>query len=123
MFFFILQIKFIMKTRVLRSAVLTALFVHTAASSVMYGQGTAPGLQGVNTALRGVDTGIRTLFPIVTNIMLVIMAIVGVIAAIQVYSKWSSGDPDVRKSATQWFGALIFAGIVLLVINAVFGTV
>ena len=114
-----------MKARVIRIALLSAGLFQVASLSAVYGQaggGTSPGLTGVSTALSGVNTGVRTLFPIVTNIMLVVMAIVGVIAAIQVYSKWSSGDPDVRKSATQWFGALIFAGIVLLVINAVFGT-
>lgn len=114
-----------MKARVIRIALLSAGMFQAASLSAVYAQaggGTSPGLTGVTTALSGVNTGVRTLFPIVTNIMLVVMAIVGVIAAIQVYSKWSSGDPDVRKSATQWFGALIFAGIVLLVINAVFGT-
>lgn len=109
-----------MKTRVIRFALSAGVLLLSSVGYVAYGQAASPGLEGVKTALTGVDTGVRGIFPVVTNIMLVIMAIVGVIAAIQVYSKWSAGDPDVRKSATQWFGALIFAGIVLLVINAVF---
>ena len=77
--------------------------------------------QAVSAALTSADTEIRKSFQPVTNIMLVIMAILGVVGAISVYSKWSNGDPDTRKAAAGWFGALIFAGLVLIVIKAVFG--
>ncbi len=75
----------------------------------------------VSSALSGADTEIRASFAPVSKIMLAVMAIVAVVGAIAVYGKWSNGDPDTRKSAASWFGALIFAGLVLLVIKAVFG--
>ena len=34
--------------------------------------------------------------------------IVGLIGAIKVYSKFSSGDPDTGKTAGSWFGACVF---------------
>lgn len=75
----------------------------------------------VSSALSAADTEVRSSFAPVSRIMMAVMAIVGVIGAINVYGKWSNGDPDTRKSAASWFGALIFAGLVLLVIKAVFG--
>lgn len=75
----------------------------------------------VSSALASADTEIRTSFAPVSKIMFAVMAIIGVVGAISVYGKWSAGDPDTRKSAAAWFGALIFAGLVLLVLKAVFG--
>ncbi|PRY27813.1 uncharacterized protein DUF4134 [Spirosoma oryzae] len=77
--------------------------------------------QTVSSALGNADTEIRSSFTPVSRIMYAVMAIIGVVGAISVYGKWSAGDPDTRKSAASWFGALIFAGLVLLVLKAVFG--
>ena len=106
-----------MKRQTLLSTLFLIGIVNTLALSVCQAQG---GIRSVNGALGDVNTGVRTLFPTVENIAAVVMAIIGVIAAIKVYSKWSGGDPDVRETAMQWFGALIFASIVLVVIESVF---
>ena len=72
-------------------------------------------------ALGSADTEVRSAIPALSRIMLAVMAIMAIVGAISVYGKWSNGDPDTRKSAASWFGALIFAGLVLLVVRAVFG--
>lgn len=104
-----------------RHTLLGALFligvINTLTLSIGQAQG---GIRSVNGALGDVNTGVRSLFPTVEKIAAVVMAIIGVIAAIKVYSKWSGGDPDVRETAMQWFGALIFASIILVVIESVF---
>lgn len=73
--------------------------------------------QGLTTAA----TEVKGAFTVVTNLMYAVCAIIGIVGAIQVYSKWSNGDPDTRKAAASWFGALIFAGLVVVTLTAVFG--
>lgn len=78
------------------------------------GGGATAGLSAAASQVRGAFTTVQTL-------MYAICAIMGVVGAINVYSKWSNGDPDTRKSAASWFGALIFAGLVVAVLQGVFG--
>lgn len=73
--------------------------------------------QGLTTAA----TQVKGAFTVVTNLMYAVCAIIGIVGAISVYSKWSNGDPDTRKAAASWFGALIFAGLVVVTLTAVFG--
>lgn len=73
--------------------------------------------QGLTTAA----TEVKGAFTVVTNLMYAVCAIIGIVGAISVYSKWSNGDPDTRKAAASWFGALIFAGLVVVTLTAVFG--
>jgi hypothetical protein len=47
-------------------------------------------------------------------------AIVGLIGAIKVYSKFSSGDPDTGKTAGSWFGACVFLIIAATVLRSFF---
>ena len=47
-------------------------------------------------------------------------AIVGLIGAIKVYSKFSSGDPDIGKTAGSWFGACVFLIVAATVLRSFF---
>lgn len=98
---------------VARSATLIAAGI--AVTTVAQAQGLST--QGLTTAA----TQIKGSFTVVTNLMYAICAIIGIVGAISVYSKWSNGDPDTRKAAASWFGALIFAGLVVVTLTAVFG--
>lgn len=78
---------------------------------------------GTATAAAGLEqanTGIRAMWPTVQKLMFTVMAIIGLVGAASVYGKWSNGDPDTRKAAASWFGALIFAGLVVVILGAVF---
>ena len=75
----------------------------------------------VNAALDNAATTVTDSFAPISKIFYAIMAVITILGAISVYSKWSGGDPDTRKAAASWFGALIFAGLVLVIIKAVFG--
>ena len=44
----------------------------------------------------------------------------GLIGAIKVYSKFSSGDPDTGKVAGSWFGACVFLIVAATVLRAFF---
>ncbi len=91
----------------------------TAAGVLLTHLAPAQGLstQGLSTA----TTEIRGAFTVVTNLMYAVCAIIGIVGGISVYSKWSNGDPDTKKAAASWFGALIFAGLVVVTLSAVFG--
>ena len=47
-------------------------------------------------------------------------AVVGLIGGVRVYSKFSSGDPDVSKTAAAWFGACIFLVVAATVLRSFF---
>ena len=55
------------------------------------------------------------------NLLYAVCAIMAIIGAFHVYSKWTSGDPDVTKAAAGWIGGLIFVGVAILIIKTVFG--
>lgn len=55
------------------------------------------------------------------KLMYAIGALVGLIGAVKVYSKWNSGDPDTSKVAAAWFGSCIFLVVVATIIKSFFG--
>ena len=56
----------------------------------------------------------------VSNLIIAIGAVVGLIGGIRVYIKWQSGDQDTQKSIMGWFGACLFLILVGVVIRAFF---
>lgn len=84
------------------------------AMSVVYGQ---DGNAGINEA----NTKVRSYFAAGTNLMYAVGAVLGLIGAVKVYSKWNSGDPDTGKVAAAWFGSCVFLVVVATVIRSFFG--
>jgi len=56
-----------------------------------------------------------------TDLMYAIGAIMGLVGAVKVYSKWNAGEPDTAKVATAWFGSCIFLVVVATVLKSFFG--
>jgi hypothetical protein len=83
-------------------------------SLVLYAQ---DGTAGINDA----NQRVRSYFAAGTNLMYAIGAIVGLIGAVKVYSKWNAGDHDTGKVAAAWFGSCVFLVVVSTVIRAFFG--
>lgn len=100
-----------MKIKIQR-VVMTCLFVSVRAT--MYAQ---DGNAGINQA----NTQVRSYFDAGTNLMYAVGAILGLIGAVKVYSKWNHGDPDTGKVAAAWFGSCVFLVIVATVIRSFFG--
>lgn len=46
-------------------------------------------------------------------------AIVGIVGAIAVYSKWSNGESDVRKASASWLGGLLFITIAFMILESI----
>ena len=82
--------------------------------SMLFGQ---DGNAGINEA----NTRVRSYFASGTNLMYAVGAVLGLIGAVKVYSKWNSGDPDTGKVAAAWFGSCVFLVVVATVIRSFFG--
>lgn len=63
---------------------------------------------------------ITSYFDPATKLIYAAGAITGLIGAIKVYSKFSSGDPDTGKTAGSWFGACVFLIVAATVLRSFF---
>lgn len=98
--------------KTLKKCALAALFASLALSG--YSQDGNAGIQQANTQ-------VRSYFESGTNLMYAIGAILGLIGAVKVYSKWNAGDQDTSKVAAAWFGSCIFLVVVATIIKSFFG--
>ncbi|SJZ68243.1 protein of unknown function [Chitinophaga eiseniae] len=80
-------------------------------------QGKADGKAGIKEA----SDKVRGYFDTGTDLMYAVGAVVGLIGAVKVYQKWSSGDPDTSRVAAAWFGSCVFLVVVATVLKSFFG--
>lgn len=104
--------KAIIKTTILRSSILLSFFLLI--SSAVYSQ---DGNQGIQEATNRV----KSYFDTGCDLMYAIGAVIGIIGAVKVYSKWNGGEPDTNKVAAAWFGSCIFLVVVATVLKSFFG--
>ena len=94
-------------------AVCTALVIlATATASLAAGDGAAGIQEATDRVTSYFDPG--------TLLVYAIAAVVGLVGAVRVFSKWNSGDQDTQKSAMSWFGSCIFLVVVATVLRAFF---
>ncbi|RGY69234.1 DUF4134 domain-containing protein [Bacteroides fragilis] len=55
-----------------------------------------------------------------TKLCYAIGAVIGLVGGVKVYNKFSSGDPDVSKTAASWFGACIFLIVAATILRSFF---
>ena len=77
--------------------------------------------QDGNAGINEANTKVRSYFAAGTNLMYAVGAVLGLIGAVKVYSKWNSGDPDTGKVAAAWFGSCVFLVVVATVIRSFIG--
>ncbi|MFA6275796.1 MAG: DUF4134 domain-containing protein [Pedobacter sp.] len=103
--------KTIFKTNIKRFHFLFCLLL---SSIVAYSQDGNSGIQEATNKVKGYfDTG--------CDLMYAIGAVIGIIGAVKVYSKWNAGEPDTNKVAAAWFGSCIFLVVVATVLKSFFG--
>jgi len=105
----------IRKTKMALTAAIATVFLNVCALSA--NAQTADGNAGINQA----TTQVKSYFATGTNLMYAIGAILGLVGAVKVYSKWNSGDHDTGKVAASWFGSCVFLVIVATVLKSFFG--
>lgn len=77
--------------------------------------------QDGNAGINEANQKVRSYFESGCNLMYAVGAVLGLIGAVKVYSKWNSGDPDTSKVAAAWFGSCVFLVVVATVIKSFFG--
>jgi hypothetical protein len=77
--------------------------------------------QDGNAGIQDANLKVRSYFNSGTQLMYAVGAIIAIIGAVKVYSKWSHGDPDTGRVAAAWFGSCVFLVVVVTVIRAFFG--
>lgn len=77
--------------------------------------------QDGNAGITEATNKVKSYFEKGTFLMYAIGAVVGLVGAVKVYNKWSSGEPDTAKVASSWFGACIFLVVVATVLKSFFG--
>lgn len=77
--------------------------------------------QDGNAGINEANTKVRSYFDSGINLMYAVGAVLGLIGAVKVYSKWNHGDPDTGKVAAAWFGSCVFLVVVATVIRSFFG--
>ena len=95
-----------------KKLIVSCLTVLAAAAASAQGNGMA----GITEATNMVSSYFEPL----TRLIYAIGAVVGLIGGVRVYSKFSSGDPDVSKTAAAWFGACIFLVVAATVLRSFF---
>ena len=79
-------------------------------------QGMAQSSAGIDQATAEVSSYVDP----VSNLIIAIGAVVGLIGGVRVYIKWQSGDQDTQKAIMGWFGACLFLILVGVVIKSFF---
>lgn len=97
-----------------------AKYAFATAILAVFNFGNAMAQGNLNTGLQNATDEIRGIFDTVADLTLIIGALVGVVGGIQVYSKFSSGDPDGGKRIGKWVGGAVFLGLVPTIIKALF---
>ena len=95
-----------------KKCIVSCLTVLVAAAASAQGNGMA----GITEATNMVSSYFEPL----TRLIYAIGAVVGLIGGVRVYSKLSSGAPDVSKTAAAWFGACIFLVVAATVLRSFF---
>ncbi|RYY52305.1 MAG: DUF4134 domain-containing protein [Chitinophagaceae bacterium] len=77
--------------------------------------------QDGNSGIAEATSKVKSYFDTGCDLMYAIGAVIGIIGAVKVYSKWNAGEPDTNKVAAAWFGSCIFLVVVATVLKSFFG--
>lgn len=76
--------------------------------------------QNGEAGIRAAATQVSGYFDTGCDLVYAIGAVVGLIGAVKVFSKWNAGEPDTNKVAAAWFGSCIFLVVVATVLKSFF---
>ncbi|MBS1666679.1 MAG: DUF4134 domain-containing protein [Bacteroidetes bacterium] len=79
------------------------------------------GASQMSTAIENSKTDISGIFQSLSDVILVIGAIVGLVGGIQVFVKWNRGERDINKEIAAWGGSCVFLLIMGTILKTAFG--
>lgn len=92
----------------------------SATTALLMAQSSSAKKGSISQGLTDATEEVRSVFDSAVSLLYVVCALMAIIGAFHVYSKWTSGDPDVTKAAAGWIGGLIFVGVAITIIESVF---
>ena len=98
----------------MRKRLFIAATLLVAATTSVLAQGN--GLAGITDA----TTMVTSYFEPGPKLIYAVGAVMGLVGGIEVYNKFSSGDPDTSKTAAAWFGACIFLIVAATILRSFF---
>lgn len=101
--------RYVLKKKI---SLLAALTFAAFSSALAQGNGLAGITDATNMVTSYFDPGTRLAYAV--------GAICGLVGAIKTYNKFSSGDPDVGKTAAGWFGSCIFLVVAATILRSFF---
>lgn len=75
----------------------------------------------LGVGIDGAASQVKGIFSNVSNLVLMIGGVVGLVGGIRVYTKWQSGDTDVQTSVVGWLGACVFLLLSGAVLKTMYG--
>jgi hypothetical protein len=77
--------------------------------------------QDGNAGIQQATSQVKGYFDTGCNLMYAIGAILGLVGAVKVFSKWMGGHQETQQHVAAWFGACVFLVVVATVIKSFFG--
>lgn len=77
--------------------------------------------QDGNAGITQATSQVKGYFDTGCNLMYAIGAILGLVGAVKVFSKWMGGHQETQQHVAAWFGACVFLVVVATVIKSFFG--
>jgi hypothetical protein len=77
--------------------------------------------QNVGTGVDAAASQVKGVFTNVSNLVLMIGGVVGLVGGIRVFVKWQNGDNDVQKQIVGWMGACVFLLLTGTALKTMFG--
>lgn len=75
----------------------------------------------IGTAIDGAAGEVKGIFSNVSNLILMIGGVVGLVGGIRVYQKWNGGERDIQKEIVGWAGSCIFLLLVGTALKTFYG--
>ncbi len=77
--------------------------------------------QGISTGIDAAAGQVKGVFSNVSNLVLMIGGVVGLVGGIRVYVRWQSGERDIQKEIVGWMGACVFLLLTGAALKTMFG--
>jgi hypothetical protein len=77
--------------------------------------------QTIGTGIDAAAGEVKTVFTNVSNLVLMIGGVVGLVGGIRVFVRWQNGERDIQKEVVGWMGACVFLLLAGTALKTMFG--
>ncbi|WP_207424980.1 DUF4134 family protein [Pedobacter sp. SYSU D00535] len=77
--------------------------------------------QGGSTGINAASSELSSYVDPLSDLILIIGGVVGLVGGVIVFVKWNSGDQNINKEIMSWGGSCLFLALVSQIIKAFFG--